>query len=173
MNYNRPEPSVFLGSILILLVNPVLKPSTITSSSLVSATRKPSSVSVGGFQFKASTSSVASASNSSVQQEPACTNTKVGGGGSVRKFSSFDSPPREKKIIAKFRSDSHIAAPTEKQGKVMFSKEDIERKKREAIERRKANAQTTQRLISQKEEIERKKREALERRKVSMSQKRN
>ena len=170
MNYNRPEPSVFLGSILILLVNPVLKPPTITSSSLVSATRKPSSVSVGGFQFKASTSSVASASNSSVQQQPACTNIKVGG---VRKFSSFDSPPREKKIIAKFRSDSHIAAPTEKQGKVMFSKEDIERKKREAIERRKANAQTTQRLISQKEEIERKKREALERRKVSMSQKRN
>ena len=153
--------------------NPVLKPSTITSSSLISATTKPSSVSVGGFQFKASTSSVASASNSSVQQQPACTNIKVGGGGSVRKFSSFDSPPREKKIIAKFRSDSHIAAPTEKQGKVMFSKEDIERKKREAIERRKANAQTTQRLISQKEEIERKKREALERRKVSMSQKRN
>ena len=78
VNYNRPEPSVFLGSILILLVNPVLKPPTITSSSLVSATRKPSSVSVGGFQFKASTSSVASASNSSVQQEPACTNTKIG-----------------------------------------------------------------------------------------------
>ena len=46
-----------------------------------------------------------------------------------RKFSSFDSPPREKKVIAKFRSDSHIV-------KQVCSKEDIERKRKEALARR-------------------------------------
>ena len=53
-----------------------------------------------------------------------------GGGGPVRKFRSFNSPPREKKLIAKFKSDPLIP------NKPPCSKEEIERKKKEAMARK-------------------------------------
>ena len=59
-------------------------------------------------------------------------NSLVGsrGGGPVRKFRSFNSPPREKKLIAKFKSDSSIPS------KPPCSKEEIERKRKEALARK-------------------------------------
>ena len=64
---------------------------------------------------------------------------RTGGGGPVRKFSSFDSAPKEKKLIAKFKSDPLIP------NKPPCSKEEIERKRKEALARK-------QMLQSQKQE---------------------
>merc|ERR1719300_1626481 len=55
----------------------------------------------------------------------------------VRKFSSFDSPPKEKKLIAKFKSDTHISLPSDKKSKPICTKEEIQRKKMEALAKRK------------------------------------
>ena len=88
------------------------------------------------FQFKQS--NVKYESNTSV----AAQNKSVKGGGSFRKFNTFDSPPREKKLIAKFRSDSHIAIPN----KATCSKDEIDRKRREALERRKLSQSQKRKL---------------------------
>ena len=50
---------------------------------------------------------------------------RSGGGGPVRKFKSFDSAPKEKRLIAKFKSDPLIT------NKPSCSKEEIEKKKKE------------------------------------------
>ena len=71
--------------------------------------------------------------------EPSNSLVRSGGGGPVRKFSSFNSPPREKKLIAKFKSDPLIP------NKPICSKEEIERKRKEALARK-------QMLHSQKQE---------------------
>ena len=88
------------------------------------------------FQFKQT--SVSYETNTSV----AAQNKSVKGGGSFRKFNTFDSPPREKKLIAKFRSDSHIAIPN----KATCSKDEIDRKRREALERRKLSQSQKRKL---------------------------
>jgi len=58
-------------------------------------------------------------------------------GNIMRKFSSFDSPPKEKKLIAKFKSDTHISLPSDKKSKPICTKEEIERKRKEAMAKRK------------------------------------
>merc|ERR1711874_483531 len=60
-----------------------------------------------------------------------------GGGGPVRKFSSYNPPPTEKIVIGKFKSDSSITI------KPPCSKEEIEKKRKEALARK-------QKLQSQK-----------------------
>ena len=61
-----------------------------------------------------------------------------GGGGPVRKFSSYNPPPTEKIVIGKFKSDSSITI------KPPCSKEEIEKKRKEALARK-------QKLQSQKQ----------------------
>ena len=55
---------------------------------------------------------------------------RSGGGGPVRKFKSFESAPKEKRLIAKFKSDPLIT------NKPSCSKEEIEKKKKEALARK-------------------------------------
>ena len=79
------------------------------------------------FQFPPKKNSLSAKENVS---EPSNSLVRSGGGGPVRKFSSFNSPPREKKLIAKFKSDPLIP------NKPICSKEEIERKKKEALARK-------------------------------------
>ena len=88
------------------------------------------------FQFKQSNVKYESSTSVAAQ------NKSVKGGGSFRKFNTFDSPPREKKLIAKFRSDSHIAISN----KATCSKDEIDRKRREALERRKLSQSQKRKL---------------------------
>ena len=62
-------------------------------------------------------------------------------GSFIRKHSSFGSPAREKKIVVqKFRSDSQILPK-------ICSKEEIERKRKEALERRKVSSSSQKRRL--------------------------